>query len=189
MKNLFYNLENDFLKKINTLLFTSFLVITTIVTCKEFFMFNGGFFQKSINIDDLEEEKLSFSKRNFYEYLKKNNIKFPEIVFAQAMKESGLKSNLFKNNNNPFGMKKARKRPNMQNGVKNGHANYESWRHAIIDYGMYQSYIGVDKIKTEEDYLRFLKKKKYFDVNHPNNVNYLKDLKKIAHNIDRYIKD
>ena len=43
-----------------------------------------------------KSENNGFSKRNFYEYLKEVNVKFPEIVFAQAMKESGFKSFLFK---------------------------------------------------------------------------------------------
>jgi hypothetical protein len=137
----------------------------------------------------MDSENNSFSRKNFYEYLKKINIKFPELVFAQAIKESGFKSTIWKNNHNPFGMKEANKRPNKQNGVQHGHAFYDTWKDACIDYAFYQSYIGLSKVKTENDYLQFLKEMNYYDVDHPNNVTYLSDLRKIADNIENYIKD
>lgn len=130
----------------------------------------------------------SFNRKNFYEYLKRVNIKFPNIVFAQAIKESGLKSSLFKDNNNPFGMKQATKRPNMQSGAQDGYAYYDTWKEAIIDYSLYQSYVGLSKIKTENEYLNYLKQMKYYDVDHPGNVNYLSDLKNISDNIEDYLK-
>jgi uncharacterized FlgJ-related protein len=135
-----------------------------------------------------ESENSEFSKKNFYNYLKEINVKFPEIVFAQAMKECGFKSPLFRNNNNPFGMKEANKRPNIQDGVDNGHASYKTWKHAVIDYALYQSYIGVNKIKTEEEYLQYLKDMRYYDTDSPENVNYLNDLRQISHNIKDYLK-
>ena len=136
-----------------------------------------------------KSENNNFTRRNFYEYLKEINIKFPEIVFAQAMKESGFKSFLFRNNNNPFGMKEASKRAKTQDGSEYGHAYYQTWKHAAIDYALYQASIGVHKIKTEEDYLEFLQEMKYYDVDDPTNKSYLDDLKKISKNIDRYLED
>lgn len=130
----------------------------------------------------------SFSKRNFYEFLKKMNIKFPELVFAQAYKESGFKSPLWKNNRNPFGMKEATRRPNTQNGTQNGYAYYDTWKDVVIDYALYQSYVGLSKMKTEKEYLTFLKEMNYYDVNHPNNVTYLNDLKYIRDHIEDYLK-
>ena len=54
----------------------------------------------------------------------------------------------------------------------------------------YERYnVGLSKIKTEDDYLQFLKEMNYFDVDHPGNVNYLKDLKNIADHIEDYIKE
>jgi len=145
--------------------------------------------EKDVVLLYMDSENNSFSKKNFYEYLKKINIKFPELVFAQAMKESGFKSNIWKDNHNPFGMKEATKRPNKQNGVQHGHACYDTWKDAAIDYAFYQSYVGLSKIKTQDDYLQFLKEMNYFDVDHPGNVNYLKDLKNIAEHIEDYIKE
>lgn len=137
----------------------------------------------------MDSENNSFSKRNFYEYLKRINIKFPELVFAQAMKESGFKSTIWKDNHNPFGMKEATKRPNKQNGVQHGHANYDTWKDACIDYAFYQSYVGLSKVKTKDDYLQCLKEMNYFDTEHPGNESYLSDLKNIADNIENYLKD
>jgi len=133
-------------------------------------------------------ENQGFSKRNFYEYLKEVNIKFPELVFAQAYKESGFKSPIWKNNRNPFGMKEATKRSNLQNGVQLGHAYYDTWKNAVVDYALYQSYIGLSKMKTEDEYLSFLKDMNYYDTNHPGNVDYLKDLKYIRNHIEDYLK-
>lgn len=145
--------------------------------------------EKDVVILYQKAENSYFSRRNFYEYLKTINIKFPELVFAQAMKESGFKSPLWKNNNNPFGMKEASKRPNMQNGTQDGYAYYNTWKDAIIDYALYQSYVGLSKLKTENEYLDYLKAMNYYDTNHPNNENYLKDLKYIANNIEYYLKE
>lgn len=137
----------------------------------------------------MDSENNSFSKKNFYEYLKKINIKFPELVFAQAMKESGFKSTIWRDNHNPFGMKEATKRPNKQNGVQHGHASYDTWKDACIDYAFYQSYVGLSKVKTEDDYLQCLKEMNYFDTNHPGNETYLSDLRSIADNIEKYLND
>lgn len=137
----------------------------------------------------IDSENNSFSRRNFYEYLKKINIKFPELVFTQAMKESGFKSTIWKDNHNPFGMKEANKRPNKQNGSQHGHANYDTWKDACIDYAFYQSYVGLSKVKTKEDYLQCLKELNYFDTEHPGNETYLSDLKKISDNIENYLND
>jgi uncharacterized FlgJ-related protein len=134
-------------------------------------------------------ENTSFTPKKFYEYLKKVNIKFPEIVFAQSMKECGFKSSLFKNNNNLFGMREASRRPNLQSDIVNGYGYYDNWKLSVVDYALYQSNIGVTKLKTEDQYLEFIKEMGYFDVDHPNNVTYLSDVKSIAKNIERYIKE
>lgn len=168
-----------------------FSVITSVITYK--YGFNVGkkseIIEKDVVLLYMDSENNSFSRRNFYEYLKEVNVKFPELVFAQAIKESGLKSPLFKGNHNPFGMKEANKRPNMQNGSQDGHAYYDTWKHSVIDYAMYQSYVGLSKVKTEGEYLQYLKEMNYFDVDYPGNVNYLNDLKHIRDNIENYLKE
>jgi uncharacterized FlgJ-related protein len=175
---------------IRIIMFTFGVVcISTIIAYK--YGFNIGkkaeIGEKDIVLIYQEIENTTFTRRKFYEYLKQINIKFPELVFAQAIKESSFKSSLWKNNNNPFGMKEATKRPNKQNGSQHGHAYYDTWKDAIIDYALYQSYIGLSKMKTEEEYLNFIKEMNYYDTSHPNNVNYLDDLKKISTNIESYM--
>lgn len=137
--------------------------------------------------NDLENS--SFTPKKFYEYLKEVNVKFPEIVFAQSMKECGFKSPLFRHSNNLFGMREASKRPNLQSDIINGYGYYDTWKHSVIDYALYQSTIGVTKLKTEDQYLEFIKEMGYFDVNHPSNTTYLSDLKSIASNIEKYTKE
>jgi uncharacterized FlgJ-related protein len=145
--------------------------------------------EKDVVLVYRDTENSGFTKRKFYEYLKEINIKFPELVFAQAIKESGLKSPLFKENHNPFGMKEASKRPNMQNGTQGGYAYYDTWKNSIIDYAMYQSYVGLSKFKTEEEYLLYLTEMNYYDTEHPNNSTYISDLKHIRDNIEDYLKE
>lgn len=170
-----------------------FLVVIMITAIGYQYGFNRGkkseIMEKDVVLLFHETENSSFSRKNFYEYLKRVNIKFPEIVFAQSMKECGFKSSLFENNHNCFGMREASKRPNMQNGTQDGYAYYDTWKESVLDYAFYQSYIGLSKIKTEAEYLNFLKEMNYYDVNNPNNKNYLTDLKYIADNIEEYLND
>lgn len=199
MKNLFYFAKDELtMKNIKS---PTIIVVLLIVIWFNFVIsaisykhgFNKGkkdeITEKDVVLLYIDSENNSFSKKNFYEYLKRVNVKFPELVFAQAMKESGFTSRIWKDNHNPFGMKQATKRPNMQSGVLHNHATYDTWKHAIIDYAFYQIYIGINKMKTKEDYLQYLKEMNYYDVNHPGNVHYLDDLRNISDNIENYIKE
>ena len=90
--------------------------------------------------------------------LEKYNIKFPYIVLAQALHESGrFTSKVFIKNNNLFGLKEPSSRPTTALGTKNGHAYYESWEMSILDYALYQAAF-TRKIKKESNYLRYLNK-------------------------------
>lgn len=60
-------------------------------------------------VNDLDE----FSEEKLIEEINKLNFKFPHIVLAQSILETGYyKSKIFKENNNLFGMKEARVRLN-----------------------------------------------------------------------------
>lgn len=104
---------------------------------------------KGENKDDLQREiVLSF--------IKKINIKFPEVVLAQCILESAnFKSRLYKSNNNLLGMKHPKQRPTMSLGQKNGYANFDSWKNCIIDYAIWQSKFARG-IRNEKDYLEYL---------------------------------
>ena len=98
-----------------------------------------------------------FNEEKLKEYIIGLNIKFPHIVFAQAKLESGyFKSNIFKENNNLFGMKIATKRPTTNKGENRGHAAFDSWKESVVDYAFYQArYLG--DIRTEGEYIQYLK--------------------------------
>jgi uncharacterized FlgJ-related protein len=96
------------------------------------------------------QEMLAFAIRDM-------GIKFPEMVFKQAMLESGwLKSRLAKKQNNLFGMKMPRKRETFATKKgKNNYAYYESWAHSVADYKLYQDNRNITDINS------FLSNSKY----------------------------
>ena len=57
-------------------------------------------------------------------YILKKNIQHPEVAYAIVRQESNMCSNLFKTNNNLFGMRHPRVRPNKSLGDKKGFAHF-----------------------------------------------------------------
>ena len=121
-----------------------------------------------VNVNEtkfLEHEKIvmlmenkvdEFSEEKLISFLDEINIKFSDIVYAQAVLESGnFKSKLFLTNNNLFGMKLAAKRPTLAKGIEMDHAFYENWRDCVLDYAFYQARY-LSNIKTREDYMKYL---------------------------------
>jgi len=97
-----------------------------------------------------------FSPIKLKQYLLELNVRFPHIVYAQAELESGgFKSNLFKQNNNLFGMRVATRRPTINKGEENGFAYYDNWKESVIDYAMYSAAY-LNDIKTEDEYFQYL---------------------------------
>lgn len=113
-------------------------------------------FEKEIIVLNIKEEKEKFTKDKLISELNRLNVKFPHIVMAQSIVETGhFTSDIFLENNNLFGMKEARVRINTASGTSKGHAYYNSWEESVYDYAFYQSrYLG--KIKTEEEYFNYL---------------------------------
>lgn len=129
-----------------------------------------------------ESENKEFSSKRLYEYLKDINVKFPEIVFAQAVLETGgFQSDVFRSNNNIFGMKEAKRRPTLSKGTELNHAYYDSWKESVIDYALYQS-LFLSDLKTPEQYYEYLSK------NYAEDPNYVKSVKDIVNNLGRHIK-
>lgn len=97
-----------------------------------------------------------FSKENMMRLIYDLNIAHPDIVIAQAIIESGnFKSNIFKENNNLFGMKMPKYRKTTAIGINRGHAVYKNWRESVIDYALWQGERA--KYSTANQYLRRLK--------------------------------
>lgn len=91
-----------------------------------------------------------FSEQALIEEIKQMNFKHPHIVLAQAKVETGhFKSNIFKENNNLFGMKVAWSRPTTAVGKNRGHAVYRNWRESLLDYALYSSYFTNHKTEKE----------------------------------------
>ena len=106
-------------------------------------------FIKSLDIDTFSLDALVIE-------LKEVNIKFPHIVLAQSILETGnFQSNIFRVNNNLFGMKEARQRCKTAKGTNLGHAYYDHWKESVMDYALFQSAYLRD-LKTEKQYLNYL---------------------------------
>lgn len=106
-------------------------------------------------------------KEEFLLFMDSINIKYPQIVLAQAILESNnFSSNVFKTHNNIFGMKIPAKRPSFRTlNTNTTYSSYKSWKHSVIDYGFYQSSF-IYKIKNEEEYLKYLAKNYCTDKNY-----------------------
>lgn len=99
-----------------------------------------------------------FTRDKLKNYLEQLNVKYPDVVMAQAEIESGhFTSKLFRENNNMFGMKISTSRPTTQNGEQNGYAYYNTWRESVLDYAMYSACY-LNKIQTKKEYLQYLGK-------------------------------
>lgn len=101
--------------------------------------------------DELDEEKL-------YLIIKLYDIKFPEIVFAQAILESSrFNSELFSRTKNLFGMKYPRVRETTSLGKSSdNYAIYHHWYMSVSDYRLWQKSNMNDNVDTESDYFRLL---------------------------------
>ena len=112
--------------------------------------------------------------------LKANDVKFPEIVFAQAVLESGhFKSFIFRTNNNLFGMRYPRVRETLATGAKSGYAVFSDWKSSVKDYKLWQErFIKRRGIDTKSEYLTELDKV-YSESN-----GYSAKLKKIIKNFE-----
>lgn len=132
---------------------------------------------KTLIIKENDTER-AFTPEKLKAYLLELNLRFPHIVYAQAQLETGeFKSNIFKTNNNLFGMKEATSRPTTNKGTENGHAYYEDWRQSVVDYAFFSATY-LSNIKTEDEYFQYL------GANYAEDPKYVEKLKeKIRENL------
>lgn len=104
-----------------------------------------------------------FSEDSLVTYINRLGIKHPDIVYAQAILETGeFTSPIFRENNNLFGMKYVKDfksrypRPTTAIGSQFGHAVYNNWRLSVDDYQLWQDMFKKTPIESEEDYLLLL---------------------------------
>lgn len=112
----------------------------------------------SQNITLIQEcEPPKFTKQALIEYIKEKGIIHPDIVFAQAVLETGnFKSCIFRENNNLFGMKLAKIRETTAIGYNYGHAVYNNWQESVDDYLLWQQMWQKTPIHTEHHYFELL---------------------------------
>lgn len=133
------------------------LMLSNTVKIKENQKHRNITFEKEIDFDELSMVK---KRKAIYDEILKHNIKHPDIVFAQAMLESGnFNSYIFRTNNNLFGMKYPERRETTAKGVNKGYAEYEKWEDSIKDYSLYQQAILKNGDISEDAYLDFLSRR------------------------------
>jgi uncharacterized FlgJ-related protein len=119
------------------------------------------------------KQENEFSPEKLKAYILELNIRFPHIVYAQALLESGeFKSHIFKENHNFFGMKQAKQRPTTNKGTENGHAYFANWRDCVVDYAFYQAAY-LNDLRSESEYFEYL------GQNYAEDPMYVSKLKKI----------
>jgi len=104
----------------------------------------------------MDKNEYPFSQDELVIMLKDLNVKYPHIVLAQSILETGhYSSTVFKVNHNLFGMKEARQRVKTALGTQLGHAYYDNWKESVYDYAFYQCrYMG--RLDTEAEYYQAL---------------------------------
>lgn len=125
--------------------------------------------EKAIVIKKTDE----FEKEKLVEMLKDLNVKFPHIVLAQSIQETGhWKSGIFLENHNLFGMKEAQRRITTAEGTNRNHAYYNHWRESVYDYAFYQCRY-LSGIKSESEYFQYL------SASYAEDTAYVERLKKV----------
>jgi uncharacterized FlgJ-related protein len=111
-----------------------------------------------------------FSKEKVVTMLNELNVKYPHIVLAQSMIETGKwKSKIFMENNNLFGMKEAKQRITTAGGTQYNHAYYNHWRESVYDYAFYQCRY-LHNINSENEYFQYLGASYAEDPNYLNTI-------------------
>jgi hypothetical protein len=91
-----------------------------------------------------------------YLFLKDNNAWYPEILLKQAKLESGnYTSNVYKNTNNLYGMKKVGSRQTTQlNTTYNGYGCYTNWCESVLDRILWDMDRFNNTKPTKEEYFK-----------------------------------
>lgn len=169
------NISNILLKVLGAVLGILIVLGFTIYPNKE--TMNLSYEEKLIVIKEYNE----FSQEKLVEKIQELNFKFPHIILAQTMQETGhYKSLVFKEGNNLFGMKEAKLRATLAQGTNRGHAYYNSWQESVYDYAMYyNSYLR--KIKTEDEYYEYLRQNYAEDPDYVPRLKQIIKKKKLKH--------
>jgi flagellum-specific peptidoglycan hydrolase FlgJ len=129
---------------------------TVLLTLFLFFTFTPGL--RSGEVKNSNPFIITYEK--LYEQIIKSGIRHPDIVFAQAILESGyFTSSLFVRANNLFGMQLPTKRETTAVGSTNGYSKYENWQQSIYDYKLWQEFLFSRRGElSKAEYYAYLKK-------------------------------
>ena len=169
--------KNVFIKYVST----TFLTATVLLSGTALAFYKYGKMEGVSSLSDEERTVVikqidPFKVQELKDYLVELNVKFPDIVYAQARLESnGFKSRIFLENNNMFGMKQSTRRSSTNKGEQYGHAYYDTWRESVLDYALWQCKY-LSQITTRAEYLEYLKN------NYAQDPNYYNKLIKIINN-------
>lgn len=101
------------------------------------------------------DSKSQFTEEKLKLKIQELNLKYPDIVYAQALLESGnFQSGIFINNHNLFGMKVASTRPTTALRTELSHAFYSNWESSVLDYALWQTTFA--RGLSKEQYLNLL---------------------------------
>lgn len=98
------------------------------------------------------------SDESLYMIIKLYGIKFPEIVYSQAVLESSqFNSELFVRTKNLFGMKQPNYRETTSLGKSNdGYAQYDHWMMSVRDYHFWQKNNMNESVDSRDEYFKLL---------------------------------
>ena len=177
MKLFYYNKKDLTYKSVKVLHFVLASVIVSILTYMYGYL--EGREDQIIHLTPQEKEIIllnvsdttgEFSTDKMVYLMKELNIKYPHIVYAQSLIETGhFDSKIFKENNNLFGMKQARTRVTTAQGTQYNHAYYDNWRESVYDYAFYQCRY-LSGLKNEEEYLAYLGRSYAEDPNYVSKI-------------------
>lgn len=91
-----------------------------------------------------------------YQFLLDNNAWYPDILLKQAKIESAnYTSNVYKNTNNLYGIRKVGKRQTTQlNNIYNGYGCYNNWCLSVLDRMLWDVFVFKGEKPSEEEYLK-----------------------------------
>lgn len=102
-----------------------------------------------------EKEKEPINPDRIRGYIREMNFKYADIVYAQAVLETGnFQSEIFKQNKNIFGMKASQTRATTNLGTQLNHAVYKDYESSIIDRALWDE--AFTRNLTREQYLDLL---------------------------------
>jgi uncharacterized FlgJ-related protein len=128
------------------------------------FIFSGLGFTGAIKFNQLVEkipvvirlQEDEFSEENLKKEINNLGFKYPDIIYAQAVEETGrFKSPVFKQNNNLFGLKIPNLRPTLAIGENLNHAKFKNWRESLIERAMWDIQ-NTNNIYSKQEYYQLL---------------------------------